>query len=54
MKWLVVHLMIHKHQHCAGMLGNVAQVCDDLGQAISSISTLVHPDREMVERLQMK
>ena len=49
----------NQHQETTAMLGNVAHACnyilkafDDIGQEFSGVRQFVHPDREMVERLQ--
>ena len=48
-----------QHQDTSAMLGNVAHACDyilkafdDIGQEFAGVREFVHPDREMVERLQ--
>ena len=48
-----------QHQETNSMLGNVAHACEyilkafeDIGQEFAGVRQFVHPDREMVERLQ--
>ena len=50
-----------QHQDTHGMLGNVAHACDyilkafdDIGQEMDGVGQFVHPDREMVEQLQLE